>query len=62
MKKQAYKIAKADWVVTIKNGNHLGTVRYSYFQTAKEAKAFMKTQSGTRQLFKVSYEFRDVMG
>lgn len=59
MKKQAYKIEKMDWVVTVKVGSKTA---YQYFQTAKEAKAFMKTQSGTRQLFKVSYEFRDVMG
>lgn len=59
MKKQAYKIEKMDWVVSVKYGNK---TKYQYFQTAKEAKDYMKAQSGTRQLFKVSYEFRDVMG
>ncbi len=59
MKKQAYKIEKMDWVVTVKVGNKAA---YQYFQNAKEAKAYMKQAKGTRQLFKVSYEFRDVMG
>ena len=59
MKKQAYKINKMDWVVTVKTGSK---TKYQYFQTAKEAKIYMKARPGTRQLFKVSYEFRDVMG
>ncbi len=33
-----------------------------YFRTKAKAIKFMKNVRGTRQLFKVSYEFRDVMG
>lgn len=59
MKKQAYKISKYDWLVTLKKGDE---IKHVIFKTASEAKAFMKQAKGTRQLFKLSYEFRDVMG
>lgn len=59
MKKQAYKIEKMDWMVSYMSGRQ---VRYFWFATKKEAVEFMKEEKGNCQLFKVSYEFRDVMG
>lgn len=58
MKKQAYKIKKSDWYVSVEDANGYYD---GYFRTKAKAIKFMKNQPGIRQLFKVSYEFRDVM-
>lgn len=57
MKKQMYKIEKADWLVTCLKGK---SVKYFYAITMKEAKAWATNRIGIIQYFKLSYEFRDV--
>lgn len=59
MKKQAYKIEKCDWMVSVRRNDR---TKYHYFDTKRGATAYISAViEGTCQLFKLSYEFRDVV-
>lgn len=59
MKKQKYKIDKQDWMVSIRRND---VTRYMYFDTKRAAMDYISAIiEGTCQLFKLSYEFRDVV-
>lgn len=58
MKKQAFKIVKMDWLVVERVGKR---DTYHWCANLKEAKTVMASCKSTAQLFKLSYEFRDVV-